>query len=226
MKKIFLLLAYILCATANAQNISGIINIYTNVTAIGGANVTVGSAAGFAVGDKIMVIQMKGATINNVNNATFGNISSLNTAGQYETRTITVIAGNVITANSALVNVYDVANGFVQVVRVPTYCQPVVNTTLTCGAWNGTTGGVLAFDAGTLTLNSDINVTALGFRGGTFTSNFFCCSSNVFAGPTNGGQKGESISNWLVGLDKNKGKHANGGGGSNCGNSGGGGGGN
>lgn len=226
MKKYLLLALYILSANIKAQNISGVINIYTNVTAIGGANVTVGSAAGFAIGDKIMVIQMKGATVNNANAVTFGNINSLNTAGQFETRTITAIAGNVITANSALVNVYDLINGFVQVVRVPTYCQPVVNNTLTCTAWNGTTGGVLAFDAGTLTLNSDINVNALGFRGGALTSNFFCCSSNMFAGPTSGGQKGESISNWLAGLDKHKGKQANGGGGGNCGNSGGGGGGN
>jgi len=225
MKKALLFIFSAFSLFTNAQGIAGIINAYTNVTNIAGANITVGATAGFAVGDQVMIIQMKGATISGVNNATFGNITALNSAGMYEFADITAIAGNIITLNNAPVNPYNTANGRVQLVTVPKYCLPVVTNTLTCAAWNGTVGGVLAFEAGTLTLNSDINVTGLGFRGGNFITGGFCCSNGNFAG-NSGGEKGESISEYIVGMMRMKGHQANGGGGSNCGNSGGGGGGN
>ncbi len=224
-KLLFVILSLPLSLQINAQAIAGVINAYANVTNIAGANITVGATAGFAVGMEVMIIQMKGAAVSNMNDATFGNINALNSAGLYEFATITAIAGNVITLNNAPVNSYNTVNGFVQLVTVPKYCLPVVNNTLTCAAWNGTVGGVLAFEAGTLTLNSDINVTGLGFRGGNFISGGFCCSNGSFAGIT-GGEKGESISDFIPGMMRMKGKQANGGGGSNCGNSGGGGGGN
>jgi len=212
-----------------AQNIAGVINNYAAVTNIAGVNITVASAAGFAVGDQILVIQMQGATVVNANNNTFGNITAMGGAGIYEFKDITAIVGNAITVNSALVNTYNTtATGATQIVRVPKYCSATVTNTLNCTPWNGTIGGVLAFEAGTLTLNSDIDVSATGFRGGNFATSGFCCNNGSFAGAfnVNGGQKGESISRWIVGQDGMKGKQANGGGGSNCGNSGGGGGGN
>ncbi len=45
---------------AASQNISGVINIYTPVTAINACanNVTVASAAGFNVGDEVLLIEM------------------------------------------------------------------------------------------------------------------------------------------------------------------------
>ncbi len=212
-----------------AQSIAGTINIYAAVTGIAGSNITVVSGAGFAVGDQILVIQMQGTSVVTTNNNTFGNITAMGGAGLYEFKDITAVAGNVITVNSALANTYNTTtSGSTQIVRVPKYCQPVVTNTLNCTAWNGTIGGVLALEAGTLTLNSDIDVSARGFRGGNFATSGFCCNNGGFAGAfnVNGGQKGESVSRWIVGQDGMKGKQANGGGGSNCGNSGGGGGGN
>ncbi len=225
MRNVFLYLFVLIVTFNKAQNIAGTINAYANVTNIAGTNITVGATAGFAVGDQVMIIQMKGANVAGVNNATFGNITALNSAGMYEFLDITAIAGNVITLNTAPINNYNFNTGSVQLVTVPKYCLPVVTNTLTCAAWNGTVGGVLAFEAGTLTLNSDINVSALGFRGGNFVAGGFCCSINGFAG-VSGGEKGESVSNYIPGFMRMKANQANGGGGSNCGNSGGGGGGN
>ncbi|MBA2613184.1 MAG: gliding motility-associated C-terminal domain-containing protein [Bacteroidetes bacterium] len=228
MKFYFLIIFSLFLRVVSAQSISGIINNYASVTSVAGSNITVISAVGFAVGDQILVIQMQGTSIITANNATFGNISAMGGAGVYEFKNITAIAGNVITVNAALTNAYNTATGATQIVRVPKYCSATVTSTLNCTAWNGTIGGVLALEAGTLTLNSDIIVNALGFRGGNFATSGFCCNNGSFAGAfnANGGQKGESISKWIVGQDGMKGKQANGGGGSNCGNSGGGGGGN
>ncbi|MDP3556350.1 MAG: gliding motility-associated C-terminal domain-containing protein [Bacteroidota bacterium] len=225
MKLFYSLLFSFLLGSAYAQNIGGVINIYAAVTGVAGSNITVTAAAGFAVGDQIMIIQMKGAAVVTTNNNTYGNVTAMGGAGTYEFKDITAVVGNVITVNSAPTNAYNTATGATQIVRVPKYCQPTVTSSLNCTPWNGTIGGVLAFEAGTLTLNSDIDVNASGFRGGNFIVGAFCCSNGSFVGLT-GGQKGEGISNWVVGADRMKGKQANAGGGSNCGNSGGGGGGN
>ena len=53
--------------TVTAQNISGIINDYTPVTAIISCGVSVGSATAFSVGDTVLLIQMKGASIDTSN---------------------------------------------------------------------------------------------------------------------------------------------------------------
>lgn len=228
MKYILLIVFGLFINVIKGQSISGIINNYASVTGATGSSIVVGTTAGFAVGDQILIIQMQGASVVTLNNITFGNITSYGGAGTYEFKNITAISGLSITVNSPLTNTYDVVNGATQIVRVPVMCQPTVTSTLNCTPWNGTTGGVLALEAGTLTLNSDLNVNAAGFRGGNFASSSFCCSIGNFAGPfnINGGKKGESISKYIVGQDGMKGKQANGGGGSNCGNSGGGGGGN
>ena len=175
-----------------AQNIAGVINTYAAVTGIAGTNVTVASSVGFAVGDQILVIQMQGTSVVTTNNNTFGNITAMGGAGLYEFKDITAVAGNVITVNSALANTYNTTTlGSTQIVRVPKYCQATVTNTLSCTAWNGTTGGVLALEAGTLTLNSDMDVSATGFRGGNFATSGFCCNNGGFAGAfnTNGGQR-------------------------------------
>ncbi len=228
MRIYFVVILCLLSRLLSSQAISGIINTYASVTGVAGSNITVVSAAGFAVGDQIMIIQMQGASVITANNATFGNISAMGGAGVYEYKNIIAVAGNVITVNAALTNAYNTATGSTQIVRIPKYCSATVTSTLSCTPWNGTIGGILAFEAGTLTLNSDIDVNARGFRGGNFATSGFCCNNGSFVGAfnVNGGQKGESISRWIVGQDGMKGKQANGGGGSNCGNSGGGGGGN
>lgn len=228
-KKLLTTLSLFFSAALYAQNISGVINTYTNVTGIAGTVVTVGSAAGFSVGDRVLLIQMKGATINTTNTATFGQITAYNDAGNYEYATIAAIAGNQVTLTTPLCNTFTIA-GAVQMIRVPVYNNPVITGTLTCQAWNGTTGGVLVFDVtGTLTFNANIDVRGMGFRGGqvaTVPGGFVCSNPNYAVAYNNQGQKGEGIAVTPVGLDAARAPLANGGGGSSPGNSGSGGGGN
>ena len=91
---------------------------------------------------------------------------------------------------------------------------------------------MLAFEClGTLTLNAEINVTGLGFRGGGITTSSYSCSafSNVTDYYYNisdgrGAKKGEGVARYISGKTSGRGAQANGGGGSNDHNGGGGGG--
>jgi len=229
MSGMLLLLRY----AAMAQPISGVVNNYAAVTNISGTGITVAStamAAPFLPGDRALLIQMKGASVNQTNQAGFGDIVSMGGAGTYEFLNVSSASGSVVTVSSALTRTYNVSSGWVQLVRVPRFCSPVVSNTLSCASWTSTTktGGVLAFEAGTLTLNADIDVSEKGFKGGSFTAGTFSCTVGTFGGASGvyGGQKGESISEYVPGLNGFKGHQANGGGASNAGNSGGGGGGN
>ncbi len=89
-------------------------------------------------------------------------------------------------------------------IRVPQYASATLNTGLTALSWNGSTGGVLAFDvAGVLNLNSaTVNVDGLGFRGaGSIPTQFESVVNNnyvEFSYPLNStteadGSKGEGI---------------------------------
>ncbi len=239
---VFILLSmWLYCADAQT-NISGIINAYTPVTAITNAGcnvqVTVGSSSSFAPGDRVLLIQMKGAIIDTSNSSAFGDILNLNDAGSYEFSRVLNIAGQTITLTTNLVNSYNV-NGKVQLIRVPEYTNANVNGTLTAQAWNGTTGGILVFDvSNTLTLGATIDVSGLGFRGGDISNNpdggcgsgspdyfYPLTQPGLFQWVSGGAMKGEGISE--LGSDKlaGKGKLANGGGGGNKHNCGGGGGG-
>ncbi len=215
--------------------ISGVVNNYTSVTALKSRCLpvlTVTSNKGFSVNDYVLIVQMKGATVDSSNSSKFGSIKSYNNAGNYDFDSIKSISGNTIQLKNALSRNYDVS-GIVQLVRVPIYQNAVVTDTLTASTWNGSTGGVLALNVnGTLILEKDINASRLGFRGGSYNT-----STSVSYGDTNyyetktsgyGGTKGEGLST----LDRNKnyqaarGPMANGGGGGNTEQCGGGGGGN
>ena len=93
----------------NAQSIGGIVNTYTAVTNITPNSVTVSSAAGFSVGDRVLLIQMKGATINQTNTASFGQIVALGSAGNFEFTNIASINGNTITFVTNLCKPFSVA---------------------------------------------------------------------------------------------------------------------
>lgn len=228
---------YIIFLTLNCLNaqISGIVNTYTKVTAITTPCpvITVSDVSGFAIDDKVLIIQMKGATVSTANNAnTFGNITAYNDAGNYEFAEIKDIQGLDIHLKYELIRTYTPAD-LVQLVRIPQYTDVTVTGTLTAQAWNGNTGGVLVFEAsGTLTLNADIDVSGLGFIGGLPNDNNSGnnpCSSNILStNNTNilAAGKGESISQYIVGSENGYGKQANGGGGGLSNNTGGGGGGN
>jgi hypothetical protein len=209
----------------NAQSIGGIVNTYTAVTNMTPNSATVSSAAGFSVGDRVLLIQMKGATINQTNTASFGQIVALGSAGNFEFTNIASIAANTITFVTNLCKPFSVA-GKLQLIRVPVYNQATINAVVTASPWNGTTGGVVAIEATTsLTFNDVIDVSGKGFVGGAVTSGWFMCNDPNFSSPgTNAGKKGEGIALAPANLDGNRAPLANGGGGANSGNPGAGGG--
>lgn len=125
-----------------------------NVVA-GGTSLTVGNAAGIAVGDEVLVIAQQGST----------------GVGQYEFVRVAGVAGSTLTLASPLANAYAGATNRVTVQRVPNYTTVTVQSggTLTAGAWDGTAGGIVAFRAtGAVNVlaGGAISADALGFRGG------------------------------------------------------------
>lgn len=238
MKQIFffiLLLFNILSNTySQPTSIGGVINIYTPVTSIASTNcnnqITVQNSSAFNIGDRILIIQMKGASINQSNNSNFGNVTSINEAGNYEFGNILSINGNIVTLVNNLMNAYNV-NGLVQLIHVPQYSNANVTSLLTAMPWNGSIGGVLAFEVtGTLSLQAPINTNGTGFRGGSVSTNFYlqglCSSTDYFftSNQAHGGFKGEGIAELPATMMTGRGALANGGGGGNNLNAGGGGG--
>lgn len=224
-------------ATMAQTNLSGIINAYTLIERVSECDglVQVEDASSFTVGMAVIVIQMQGATINQTNTSTFGNISDLGGAGLYERNQITAINGNEIKLKNTLLYNYNTNLG-VQLVSIPSYDNANVTTTLAAQAWNGQTGGVLAIEVtGTLNITGIIDVGGRGFRGGRGSVNITdTCSSVIFGGFINGyfseldnwrgAQKGEGITNYPNRREAGRGHLANGGGGGNDHKTGGGGG--
>lgn len=229
------------CNFSIAQTtISGQINSYSAVTGFPGdcRNViTVDNPAGFIAGTQVLIIQMQGATINQSNDGSYGEIITYNGAGLYEKAVIQVVDENEITLTADLVNTYDLS-GKVQLVTIPQYTDVVVGGLLTVLPWNGTTGGVLAFEAsGTVTLNANISVDGVGFRGGQITNDPNNLKNDCNPIPLfyNGEYfydedswrsafKGEGIAEFINNKELGRGPQANGGGAGNDHNSGGGGG--
>lgn len=230
--RFLLILFFLLRGVFTSAQISGIVNTYTPVTGISCNTITVQSPAGFSTGDHVLLIQMKGATIDQTNTTAFGTVVNYGDCGHYEFGTIASISGSTILLQYNLLNTYTVS-GSVQLIRVPHYTDVTVSGTLTAQSWNGSTGGVLVIDvAGILTLNAPIMASSTGFRGAFgcnnpggfcglgYTDYFYAVSSG------NGAEKGEGITVAGINQDGGMGALANGGGGGNKHNSGGGGGGN
>jgi hypothetical protein len=210
-----------------------------------------------AVGDLVLIIQMAGATINTaeptfpsdpnnyVTPASYGSVTSLGSAGNYELNTVASITTNTIGLACALKKSYSAA-GNTQVIRVPQYntltivggtdagTDAGVGGSITAPAWDSTTGvgGVVALSvANTLQLDGDINVSYKGFHGGGYTDGARTAGTDVPLYLSNnlldGGEKGESIAGLAASLATGgygRGAPANGGGGGNSHNGGGGGG--
>ncbi len=72
--------------TQTKSNISNIINIYTPVVNYEPCKniIIVEDGTGYNAGDTVLLIQMKGAIIDSSNAATFGTITNLRNAGNYE----------------------------------------------------------------------------------------------------------------------------------------------
>ncbi len=143
--------------SASAAPISGVVNSYQDVSAVSGTTVTVtgpvtGAGTPFAVGDRVVLIQMTGTAP-----ATGSNF------GNYDRTTITAISGSTITLAS-IARSYSPASEAVQLVRVA-YATgtTTVSGTVTAKAWDGVTGGVVAVAGDTLQLTSNIDATGTGF---------------------------------------------------------------
>lgn len=215
-------------------NISGTINNYWEVIAVDFCNNRVALpaiAVGIANGDKVLLIQMTGAAIDQADAASYGTITSYQDAGNYEWLTVADVTNNIITFKETILRHYDALNGIVQLVSVPQYVDADVVADITAPAWNGKTGGIITFQAsGTVSMNANLNVTGKGLRGGAIQHHPGCYGGG--AGSANyrcdladlcGGNKGESIAD-NGGFELGRGAPANGGGGGNDNNTGGGGG--
>jgi Secretion system C-terminal sorting domain len=220
---------------AQTTNISGIVNSYYPVIQILPANdgVRVSNATGLSQHDKIMIVQMKGASVNTANTASFGDTSSLNNAGNYEIATICSIQGDTVYLFFNLLNQYTIS-GKVQLVKFAEYASAAVVDTIKAAPWDNTTGtgGVIAISVTSdLTLNAPVYADSSGYRGGSFKLSNGTCSNGSPANsyyydannlsPQNGGFKGEGVFDISAAQSGGRGAPANGGGGGNNHNNGG-----
>ena len=216
--------AMLLMTPASFDTINGVVNEYASVSYLSEDKVVVGDPSIFSAGDRVLLIQMKGASIVETEDTTYGDVTDYGFAGMYEFTTLSSISGDTLVLDVPVCHDFDVS-GAIQVVRVPEYEQVVIDDQLTADSWNGSTGGVVAVWANqAVYLQDTINVSGLGFEGGGFNGSsssagvIYAC--DVSSGK--GGVKGEGITATAqLGC---MGKAANGGGGGNDHNCGGGGG--
>jgi hypothetical protein len=220
------------------------INAYAAVTAILGTSLSVSSVNetyhSFENGDYVILMQMQDNVIgtNTTNVSTFGNLSSIQSAGLFEicriqSHTESGSVPNSITLESAPVNTYSVnANASVQLI---TFRFLGTNFTSTANigtlAWNGTVGGVTAMMVTSVfTLGHTISANGSGFAGGlkNTPNGYSACDNATYAiAVTNRyARKGEGIyKSTNSSFSAGRGRMLNGGGGGNDVNAGGGGGG-
>jgi len=250
---LFLLLPALLMAQAGKHgaktvNSSITVNEYTILTAdasSGSTSINVVSSSlngsalfpgNLAPGDLLFIIQMQGAQIITNDDTTYGTVTNLGNCGNHEfVQVASVPSANTINLSCALSKSYT-STGKTQVIRVPRYSTLTVNATgvISCPAWNGVSGGVLAMEVqGNTLINSGglIEVNGKGFRGGALLENasWWGVGNSATALPDYGSEKGEGVAGYQMDYDAMSGRYckgapANGGGGANAHNAGGGGG--
>ncbi len=228
---IFFISLFCFSSSSQTTNINGVVNKYFKVTNIvpSKACVVVQDPTGLVVNSRVMLIQMKGATIVTTNTNTFGDTISLNQAGNYEVGTICYIIGDSVFLFHNLLNSYTIP-GKVQLVQFAEYYSANVVDTVKAAPWDSAagTGGVIAIYADQdITLNAPIFADSSGNRGGAFFQHNSNCGflnpvgtgyaydANVLGSELNGAYKGEGVANIPSTLDGGKGAPANGGGGGN-----------
>ena len=237
--RLWLLLFFLLPGSlsfSQTTNISGVRNTYHKVLGIDNTKnaVRLDNVSGLGYGNTVLIIQMKGATIDLTTGSTFGNVSSLNYAGNYEIATICSVSNDSAYFFNTISNSYDV-NYQVQLVKFGEYYSANVTDTVKAQSWNNTTGkgGVIALKVEEdLTLNAPIFADSAGYKGGNFYlhTTAFCGSASLYAysatsgTSANGAYKGEGVADVTPTTNGGRGAPANGGGGGNFHNNGGGGG--
>ncbi|HEX6170258.1 MAG TPA: T9SS type A sorting domain-containing protein [Chitinophagaceae bacterium] len=223
---------------SQTTNINGIINSYHSVLGVDATKnaLKLDNVSGLAYGNTVLIIQMKGATINTTaSSSSFGDVTALNDAGNYEIAIICSVSNDSVYFFNTIKNNYDV-NFKVQLVKFGEYYSANVTDTVKAQSWNNTTGkgGVLAIQVEEdLTLNAPLFADSTGYKGGNFylhTTTFCIPAATNWAysatstSTSNGAYKGEGVADFAASINGGRGAPANGGGGGNFHNNGGGGG--
>src|SRR5678810_714917 len=110
------------CILFSQTNKSGVVNSYYKVTGInyGQSGLKLDNVNGLAVNDRVLLIQMKGATVNTTNSSSFGSVSSMNNAGNYELATVCAVRNDSVFLLQQLLHTYTEADK-VQLVKIPRY---------------------------------------------------------------------------------------------------------
>ena len=229
---------FVLCPTVMwtqqpraCDQISGIINSYEAVAQIYPClrAVRTTNTSALVPGSRVVMIQMKGASISATPDSTFGGLTSLQGAGAAEYLEVLRVNNDTVVFTAAWVHEYDVA-GNVQLVRVQRYADAQIVGTVYAKPWNGVTGGVIAIDVDrVLTFDANIDATAAGYRGGRASLQKDTCGTTIWSAPYQsgaGGEKGEGVWSSVADVSAGRGNPANGAGGGNGANAGGAGGGN
>jgi len=228
-----------------SQSVAGVVNQYYKVTGINVSRnmLKLDNASSSLVGQRGILIQMKGASVDQSNpssNSSWGTISSIGNAGKFELVKICALQDDSAILETQLKNTYDIS-GQVQLVTFPNYTNVTVVNSVFAQAWDSTSGKggvVFIYVSDTVFLQDNIVATGKGFKGAAYTDfpqppyncdfiNFTSYAFNLPAsGTSTGGKKAEGVAREIVNLEYGKARLANGGGGGNNHNSGGGGGGN
>ncbi len=217
------------------------VNAYARVTSISGLRLNLSNvnqdSDTFQNGDQIIVMQMQDDVIggNTGNNANFGNLSAIASAGYYEVATINSASNlpSYITITATLQHTFNTgSNSRVQIIsyRKMSTSDYTTLANITALSWNGNIGGVVAMQVpGIFTLAHDITVDAQGFRGGAASADVDddCMPDSYRSNSTNFGAKGEGIfCRTATSQTRGRAHILTGGGGGSTNNAGGGGGGN
>lgn len=205
-----LILGFSNASLLSQTSLSGNINQpSTYVVALSGTDrVIVDDVTGFNVNDTILLIQMQGVRI--LTDGTYGFLQNkMGEPGMHEFLIIQSInggTGEIVFRNDILQTYHE--GGNIQIVRVPYYNSAIITGKLFCAPWDSVSksGGVLALIVGTtITLNADIDVSELGFKGGKDTIGEGICrnTNQIIYGREyyswsfkNAGYKGEGVANW------------------------------
>lgn len=227
-----------------AVSIQAQVNGYAEVTGLVGNTLTIGMVnetnGTFEDGMEAILMQVQDDVIgaNLGNNAAFGNIAAISSAGFWEPVTIAAHteSGGIpisVTLAAPVTHVYHFgAKCAVQLITFPQRGSPdfITTATMTALPWNGVIGGVLAFQVtGVFTIAHDLRADGAGLQGGVPSTNLdaACAATPYTSALTTYGRKGDGIQRKDVSTYYYaRGKFSNGGGGGNPDNAGGGGGGN
>jgi len=145
-----------------------VLNVYGEITSasvsVGATSFTVDNASLFTVGDDIFIYQVQNGTSTTVGYYEYRTISGVNTG----TNTITVSEG---LTNAYVSSTKDASPSYAaQIVRVQVYDTLTVNSgaSITCDAWNGVKGGIVAIKCNTVAGSGTIHANYKGFRGGHY----------------------------------------------------------